>query len=195
MPRRTNTNPEQEQNLNTAFENVSAEHDTGVVAAQEPTGQAAEAAVSNEATEQSHEPTAAHETAVQGAEAAPPTAPSMKIDVRITSTRNYYDDPLRALATVTLNDSFAIKGVRVVKGENGLFCSMPARRLRNGEYSEVCHPITADFARVLNASVLSEYSVHLAQQMEESQQTPHIIEPEPEPQDYDAPEPDMEMGI
>ena len=133
------------------------------------------------------------EQAVQQTAAAPP----LKVDVCITGTRNFYDDPTRATATVTLNDCFVIKGFRVVKNENGLFCSMPARRLKNGEYSEVCHAITPDFARQLSASVLNEYQVHLAQQMEESQQTPHVYEqelPEPEPDMSELPfEPEMEM--
>mgnify|MGYP000850265053 CR=1 FL=1 len=106
------------------------------------------------------------------------SSPHPKVDVRITATRNNYDDPIRAFATLTLNDCFVIKGIRVVKGENGLYCSMPARKLRSGEYSEVCHAITPDFSRSLNASVLNQYQVHLAQQMEESQQTPHIYEPD-----------------
>ena len=128
-------------------------------------------------------------------DSTPGAIPPMKADVRITSTRNVYDDPTRATATVTLNDAFVIKGFRVVKGDNGLFCSMPARRLRDGSYSEVCHAITPDFARQLNASVLSEYQVHLAQQMEESQQTPHVIEPEQNIPEFEVPEqgPEMEM--
>lgn len=116
--------------------------------------------------------------------------PSMKIDVRITSTRNAFDDPTRATASVVLGDCFVIKGFRVVKGENGLFCSMPSRRLRDGEYSEVCHAITPEFAKRLNASVLSEYQVYLAQQMAESQETPHIYEPE----QGGAPAAGMEIG-
>lgn len=133
----------------------------------------------------------------QPVEPAAASMPPMKIDVRITGTRNFYDDPTRATASVTLNDCFVIKGFRVIKSENGLFCSMPSRRLKNGEYSEICHAITPDFSRQLSASVLNEYQVYLAQQMEESQQTPHVYEPEPEqttPAMEEPPfEPDMEM--
>ena len=82
----------------------------------------------------------------------------MKIDVRITSTCNNYGDLTRALATVVRGDSFAIKGVRVVKGENGLFCSMPARRLKSGGYSKACHPITSDFALKMNAPMLEQFT-------------------------------------
>jgi Uncharacterized protein, involved in the regulation of septum location len=113
----------------------------------------------------------------------------LKLDVRITGTKNTYGNPTRATATVTLNDSFVINGFRVVMGENGLFCAMPARRMKNQEYVEVCHPITADFSRTLQASVLGEYRVHLAQQMEESQQVPDVYEPE----GHEEPEPEMGM--
>jgi len=109
-------------------------------------------------------------------------APPLKIDVRITSTKNTYGNPTRATATVTLNDAFVINGFRVVMGENGLFCAMPARRVRD-EYVEFCHPITAEFSRTLQASVLGEYRVHLAQQMEESQQMPDVYEPVPQQDD------------
>ncbi len=170
MPRRTT--PAED-----GIQTVAEEHTTGTQDHQEQTQD-----TQSEALAQTAAP-----------EDAPGSAATMKIDVRITSTRNVYDDNTRATATVTLNDAFVIKGVRVVKGENGLFCSMPARKLRNGDYSEVCHPITKDFALKLNASVLNEYQVHLHQQMEESQQTPHIYEPEPSNLGFEASQPEMEM--
>ena len=42
------------------------------------------------------------------------TALPLKIDVRITGTKNTYGNPTRATATVTLNDAFVINGFRVV---------------------------------------------------------------------------------
>ncbi len=179
MPRRTTT---------PADEGIQAAREERTAASE----QTAEQAAAQEQTAQiSGEPDAA-----SNLETTPATALPMKIDARITSTRNYYNDPTRAFATVTLNDALVIKGFRVVKDENGLFCSMPARRLRNGEYSEICHPITQDFAQQLHASVLNEYQVHLAQQMEESLQTPHNVESENTPaQEPPAPEPGPEMEM
>ena len=106
------------------------------------------------------------------------SAPNVKVDVRITSTRNNPGDPTRALATVVLNDCFAVKGLHVVRGEDGMYCAMPARRLGNGEYRTICNPTTPEFGVVLSASVLSEYQVHLQEQMNESEQTPHNVEAE-----------------
>ena len=160
MPRRTNTPTEEHTTIHEETAGVHAE--TPRQAPEEhaevqatPTGQGA-------ATEQ-EQPEAA--------------VLPLKIDVRITGTKNAYGNPTRATATVTLNDSFVINGFRVVMGENGLFCAMPARRMKNQEYVEVCHPITADFSRTLQASVLGGYRVHLAMQMAESQQVPDVYEP------------------
>ena len=146
------------------------------------------AAAHVEAPRQALEEHAAPQTTPTGQSAATeqeqpePTALPLKLDVRITGTKNTYGNPTRATATVTLNDSFVINGFRVVMGENGLFCAMPARRVRD-EYVEFCHPITADFSRTLQASVLGEYRVHLAQQMEESQQVPDVYESVPQQDD------------
>jgi stage V sporulation protein G len=102
----------------------------------------------------------------------------LKVDVNITSTSNRHDSNVRANATVILNDCFAIKGVRVMMGSGGLFAAMPARRGQDDVYREMCHPITKEFAEQLNASVLSEYSVHLAQKLEESNTVRHVINPD-----------------
>jgi len=119
------------------------------------------------------------------------TLTPLKIGVHFSSTRNYQDNPERARAAITLNDCFVIKGVRVMKGENGLFVSMPARKGPDGQYREICHPITAEFARALNSTVLEEYQGQLARQMEESHAARHITDPE-EAQQQAGAEPEME---
>lgn len=150
-------------------------------------------AATEERTAAMEQPAAEGQTATPQPEAlqeAPqqPQPSGLKVDVRITSTRNVYDDPTRATATVTLGDAFVIKGFRILKGENGLFVSMPARKLRDGSYSEICHPITREFSAELKSSVLNEYQVHLAQQIAESHEIGHDLEGVEE--DFDLAEPD-----
>ena len=62
-----------------------------------------------------------------------------------------------AYATVTINDVFAVKGIRVMNSEKGKFAAMPSMRDKSGEYREVCHPITGDFRKKLNSAVLVAY--------------------------------------
>lgn len=67
-----------------------------------------------------------------------------------------------ALATVTIDDCLVLTGLRIVKGNKGMFVSMPQRKLskpdKNGnEYSDIFFPVTHDFREELNNAILDEY--------------------------------------
>ena len=64
---------------------------------------------------------------------------------------------LLATASVTLGGCFAVQGIQVREGKNGVFVSMPQRKDAKGRYPDVCFPTTAEMRRVINAAVLGEY--------------------------------------
>ena len=66
-------------------------------------------------------------------------------------------DKLKAVASVVLDNCFLIKNVCVVDGSKGLFISMPSRRNVDGEFSELCFPLTAELRRELSDTVLQAY--------------------------------------
>lgn len=61
---------------------------------------------------------------------------------------------VRAIASITIDNAFAIHDVRVIQGERGLFVSMPSRRRVSGEYYDVAHPITAEARSAVQEAVL-----------------------------------------
>ena len=72
--------------------------------------------------------------AVSGQKSAE-TSP-MKIDVKIGSIMP--SGAIRATASVNLNDSFAIRGVRLLESEKGMYIGMPSYKAGNGEcYSRI----------------------------------------------------------
>lgn len=66
------------------------------------------------------------------------------------------DGKAKAVATVTVNDEFVIKGIKVYDGEYGLFAAMPSRKVGN-EYQDVIFPITKEAREQLNSAVLETY--------------------------------------
>ena len=67
-----------------------------------------------------------------------------------------------ALATVTIADCLVLTGLKIVKGKNGMFVSMPQRKLskpdKNGnKYADIFFPVTHDFREELNDAVLDAY--------------------------------------
>lgn len=62
----------------------------------------------------------------------------------------------KAVATVTINDEFLIKGIKVYEGEKGLSLLMPSRKI-GGEYQDVVFPVTAEARAQLNNAVIETY--------------------------------------
>ena len=68
----------------------------------------------------------------------------MQYDVRIHSIQ--FDGPCRATASLNINGCFAVRGVKLMEGSNGLFVSMPSRKTQDGE-KDICFPVTAEFRK------------------------------------------------
>jgi len=75
----------------------------------------------------------------------------------------------KAIASVTLDSWYVVKGLRVVDGKKGLFVSMPQESyMDKGEkkYSNIFFPITNAAKMELQDAVLKAYDQYLDQQHE-----------------------------
>ena len=93
----------------------------------------------------------------------------MKIDVKIHTLRT--EGNRLADASVCLDDSFAIRGVRIVNGSKGPFVSMPSYSA-GGQYRDVCFPCTKEFKQEFDQAVLDAYQQQLAQLPQQRQEAP-----------------------
>lgn len=108
----------------------------------------------------------------------------MQYDVRVHSLR--LDGNCRAHASVNINGCFAVRGVKVMESSKGLFVSMPSYRAGNGEYKDICFPVTKEARQEFDSAVLNAYQQALSQ----SQQTGRTA---PDPTLQTAPGPEMTM--
>jgi len=89
----------------------------------------------------------------------------MKVDVKIGSIRP--EGSIRAYASVNLNDCFAIRNVKVMDSTKGLFVAMPSYKSGNGEYKDICFPVTKEFREQLNNAVIDAYKQALTQSQQQ----------------------------
>lgn len=82
---------------------------------------------------------------------------TVKLDVRAYPIAEPKGNTV-GFASVTINDMFAVHGIRVMNGEKGLFAAMPSAKDSKGEYRDICFPVTADLRRQLNSAVLDAYA-------------------------------------
>ncbi|HAV20348.1 MAG: septation regulator SpoVG [Bacillota bacterium] len=76
-------------------------------------------------------------------------------EVRIRPVKS--DGKTRAIASITFDDSFVVKELKVVEGPSGLFVSMPSRKVGAGGYRDIAHPITAEAREEIQTMVLEEF--------------------------------------
>jgi stage V sporulation protein G len=80
-------------------------------------------------------------------------------EVRV-SLRN--DEKLKAFVSITLNDSFVIRGLKIIHGNSGLFVAMPSRKRPDGQHQDLAHPINDPTRKYLTEKVMAEYERELA---------------------------------
>lgn len=96
----------------------------------------------------------------------------MKItDVRVRTIRNNAATNNRfcGVASITIDDCFAVHGIKIIKRESGgLMLGMPSRETASGEFKDVAHPINPETRAMIEKVVFEEYDRVTA----ESGQTP-----------------------
>ena len=81
---------------------------------------------------------------------------SMEItDIRIRKINT--DSRLKAVASITIDNCFAIHELRVIEGKEGLFVAMPSRQVSDGTFKDIAHPINAETRKLIEDFVVAKY--------------------------------------
>lgn len=84
----------------------------------------------------------------------------MKItEVKIYPVKNQEKDKrLKAYVTIVFEDSFIVRDLKVILGNDGnLFVSMPSRRSRFGAFKDIAHPLNVGMRNTIETAVFKEY--------------------------------------
>jgi stage V sporulation protein G len=116
----------------------------------------------------------------------------MKIKAQIDRMANDENAKVKAYASATFDGQFAVHGIRVLEGKNGLFASMPSTSYKdhngNTQYNDTFHAISKDSRQALNDTVVGAYEQRLHMREDESQE-----QKEPEESDEETEGPAMSM--
>lgn len=76
-------------------------------------------------------------------------------DVRLKKLNN--GSKMKAIASITIDDAFVVREIRVIEGQNGLFIAMPSRKIPSGEFRDIAHPINSETRQLIQNLILEEY--------------------------------------
>lgn len=68
------------------------------------------------------------------------------------------DSRMKGIATIILDDQFAVHDIRIIEGDNGLFTAMPNRKTATGGYRDVAHPINPEARDMIEKAILDAYN-------------------------------------
>jgi stage V sporulation protein G len=88
-------------------------------------------------------------------------ANEVELSVRVFPLSKPKGDTI-AYASVGLDETVAINGIRVVDNDKGQFISMPQSRDREGVFHDIAFPLSGDLRRVISGAVLGEYKQQTA---------------------------------
>ncbi len=64
---------------------------------------------------------------------------------------------MKGIASILLDDSFAVHDIRIIEGDNGLFIAMPSRKTATGGYRDIAHPINPEVRAMFEDAILEAY--------------------------------------
>lgn len=81
------------------------------------------------------------------------------MDITKVTLRPVAMNKVCAIASIVLDDVFVIHDLRVVNGDKGLFVAMPSRKLPNGDFRDICHPINTETRTRIQQAVLDQFQL------------------------------------
>lgn len=86
-------------------------------------------------------------------------------DVRVRKVND--EGKMKAIASVTFDDEFVVHDIKIIEGQNGLFIAMPSRKMGEGDFRDIAHPLLSETRNKIKDAIFAEYDKVLAAKQEE----------------------------
>lgn len=83
-------------------------------------------------------------------------------DVRIRKISD--DGKMKAVASITFDDEFVVHDIKVIDGQNGLFVAMPSRKMGEGDFRDIAHPLVSEMRNRIKDAIFAAYDKMLAEE-------------------------------
>lgn len=76
-------------------------------------------------------------------------------DVRVRKLSD--EGKMRGIVSVTFDNCFVVHDIKIIEGQNGLFIAMPSRKINEGEFRDIAHPINSTTRNMMQDEILRVY--------------------------------------
>jgi stage V sporulation protein G len=85
-------------------------------------------------------------------------------DVRIRKISE--EGKMKAVVSITFDDEFVVHDIKIIDGQNGLFVAMPSRKMGEGDFRDIAHPLVSEMRERIKKAIFAEYEKILAESAE-----------------------------
>lgn len=78
------------------------------------------------------------------------------------------EERLKAYATITFDDCFIIRDLKIINGNSGLFVAMPSKKRKDGTFRDTAHPLNNETREKIETVVIQEYERELEKMGDET---------------------------
>lgn len=67
------------------------------------------------------------------------------------------EERLKAYVTITIENCFVVRDLKIIKGNDGLFVAMPSKKRKDGQFKDIAHPLNQETRNQIEQAVFDAY--------------------------------------
>jgi stage V sporulation protein G len=67
------------------------------------------------------------------------------------------EDRLKAYVSITIDNCFVIRDLKIIEGTGGLFVAMPSKKRKDGQFKDIAHPLNQETRAEIERMVFEAY--------------------------------------
>lgn len=71
------------------------------------------------------------------------------------------EERLKAYVTITLDNCFVVRDLKIINGNNGLFVAMPSKKRKDGQFKDIAHPLNNETRELIENKIFESYEAEL----------------------------------
>jgi stage V sporulation protein G len=71
------------------------------------------------------------------------------------------EDRLKAYVSITIDNCFVIRDLKIIEGTGGLFVAMPSKKRKDGQFKDIAHPLNQETRDAIEKAVFNAYEAEV----------------------------------
>lgn len=67
------------------------------------------------------------------------------------------EDRLKAYVSITIDNCFVVRDLKIIEGTGGLFVAMPSKKRKDGQFKDIAHPLNQETRDMIEQMIFEAY--------------------------------------